>query len=316
MVERIAVKIKPHPDAVLLDPCAGEGAAVKRFGQLLGVKADRIVASELHLGRSEILARNLPGSRVTQGADFLSSRVAAKSISILYLNPPFDNEIGNAGVRTEMMFLTKATNVLRNRGILVFVLPEKQSRMPKLQEHLHVFFQNLYRWEFPEEHRKFGEVVVFGEKRIRSGETREWWSAYTEGEPGDWAYEARAGTPCEVVKCAYTNEELEVELSKTGLLRSMMGLRSESTRQLRSPMELGDGHNALLLAAGHLNGRVEARNGYPAHVVRGVSKKAPKLVRNDVVTTEESTKRVQVFEDSITLLIRAATQDGTIKDIA
>jgi hypothetical protein len=53
---------------------------------------------------------------------FEATRITRHSFSIVYLNPPFDDEFGGGG-REEVKFLRQAADVLVPGGILVLVCP-------------------------------------------------------------------------------------------------------------------------------------------------------------------------------------------------
>jgi len=55
----------------ILDPCAGEGLAIKAIADGLGVPYDRTYCVELDAGRSQRITANLPGVNLLGPATFL-----------------------------------------------------------------------------------------------------------------------------------------------------------------------------------------------------------------------------------------------------
>jgi SAM-dependent methyltransferase len=104
-----------------LDPCVGNGVA---FAELLkGVNARRY-GIEIDANRAE-QAANL-GIEMLH-ADTMDVRCPAESLSLLYLNPPYDREIGqNNNQRLELVFLEHTYRWLKPGGVLVFVIPQPQ----------------------------------------------------------------------------------------------------------------------------------------------------------------------------------------------
>ncbi len=99
----------------MLDPCAGEGAAIRQLGELLGCPAETTFAIELDQGRAAALHTALPQARVLAPADFFGCRANWNSFSFIWLNPPFDDSYG--GKRVEEQFLRTATGWLISRSI-------------------------------------------------------------------------------------------------------------------------------------------------------------------------------------------------------
>ena len=73
----------------LLDPCAGEGSAVKQIGETLSAETYGI---ELDTERGKIAKENLNQCLVT---DYIATRISNHAFSLLYLNPPYDWAIRN-----------------------------------------------------------------------------------------------------------------------------------------------------------------------------------------------------------------------------
>jgi hypothetical protein len=307
-IDMIAQKVTADPQAVIVDPCAGEGEAVAALADRLGLDHSRIVASELEVNRSEALAARLPTARVSKATDFQSSYVPRDLATVVYLNPPFDSEIGHLGSRCEETFLARATNMLAPDGVLVFILPEH--RLPAVRLFLHNWYHSCNKLLFPKDARRFSEVAVLAVKRKKALADRNYPYNFLDAAYIPAFYHAGAGRLFDIEKRGYTDQELE-RLMKIDPLLSEAGCSSVSQlEKIRPPLTLGLGHVALLLAAGHLNGRV-AKAGEPPHVVRGTSRKV-EFEKSKTVAGSDTTV---VTQERIELVIRKVDQTGVIEEL-
>jgi hypothetical protein len=108
------------PGASALDPCAGTGAAVHQLTAGADVAKYGV---ELDAERAAIAAAS--GIATVHGNLFdTDSRV--ESFSFLYLNPPYDSEIGSMGnKRMEYLFLEHTFRWLVESGVLLMVVPQE-----------------------------------------------------------------------------------------------------------------------------------------------------------------------------------------------
>jgi len=106
-----------------LDPCVGDGVASVHL--LEGTQARRY-GSEIDAYR----AGQASGLGIdTVQADALDVRCPSESLSLLYLNPPYDAETGQTNnQRLELVFLEHTYRWLKPGGVLVFVIPQPQLR--------------------------------------------------------------------------------------------------------------------------------------------------------------------------------------------
>jgi hypothetical protein len=110
-----------------VDPCVGHGVA---FRTLLGDAPGNCYGIEIDAGRCE-QAEGL-GIEVLH-ANTMDVRCHSDSISLLYLNPPYDWESGESNnqrgesnnQRLEYVFLEHTFRWLKPSGVLVFVIPQK-----------------------------------------------------------------------------------------------------------------------------------------------------------------------------------------------
>lgn len=150
-----------------IDPCAGEGTALLEITKDTGA---HLAAIELDADRAAAAAQK--GIATIHGSAF-ECRVAAESCSLLYLNPPYDSELGpHSNQRIELVFLEHCYRWVITDGMLVFVIP--CTALAPCARLLASQFDRLtaLRLEHPESVR-FKQVVVFGRRK----------KAHARGEP-------------------------------------------------------------------------------------------------------------------------------------
>jgi SAM-dependent methyltransferase len=144
-----------------LDPCVGDGVA---FTHLLKNTAAHGYGIEIDANRVE-QARAL-GIEVVH-ANTMDVRCPAEGISLLYLNPPYDFEIGHTNnQRLELVLLEHTHRSLRPGGVLIFVIPQ-----PQLKPCARILSENftditVYKLTEPECVR-YKQVAVLGTRRKR-----------------------------------------------------------------------------------------------------------------------------------------------------
>lgn len=112
----------PHGPWSLMDPCAGEGDAIRTLAELLRCRPDRVHAIELDESRTDKVIENLPGARVLAPASAFGCQVSFGSMSAIWCNPPFDDSYNSERVEAE--FVQQVTRWLCTDGILILVCPE------------------------------------------------------------------------------------------------------------------------------------------------------------------------------------------------
>lgn len=297
----------------ILDPCAGEGAALRRLAKQLGCPQVLNYAIELDDSRAATLQATMRDAHVLAPADFFGCRASFGSFSFIWLNPPFDYSYG--GHRVEEQFLWRATEWLMQGGVLALVCPEdvveEQSRA---RQHLARHYEQIRVVPFPEDHRPFNEVIVFGHKRQRpdadrTGSLSSWNTAQA---PNDFRYRIPPGAgPRRFEKTEPTESELQRMLADSPLRSHLIA--PPETPVPSPPLPLGIGHVALLLASGHLDGVVQPEGKLP-HVVRGTSRKH--AFTSDVTETENddgSTTTRTTISERIDLVIRTVDCSGRIR---
>ncbi len=153
--------------ASAIDPCVGKGTAlhlvtsdaeVQRYGIELDTDRARVASST--------------GIETIQGNCF-DAVARPESFSLLYLNPPYDSEIGSlANRRMEAVFLEHTYRWLVMAGVLILVIPFE--RLHDCAGVLASHFSNLnvFRMTDPES-VQYRQIVVFGIRRDVRGDALE-----------------------------------------------------------------------------------------------------------------------------------------------
>src|SRR3989442_284288 len=156
----------PNEPASVLDPCAGTGAALRTLSDGAAVRRYGV---ELDAYRAEESRKIL--DEVIQGSAF-DTHAAVESFSLLYLNPPYDFEIGQGkNQRTERLFLEHVARWVRPGGVLVMVVP--YDRVYECRTVLTPQFKDktIHRLTEPEA-VAYKQVVVCGVRRARQERER------------------------------------------------------------------------------------------------------------------------------------------------
>ena len=142
-----------------IDPCAGNGTALM---EITNDSSTHLAAIELDADRAAASAQN--GIATVHGSAF-ECRVPAETCSLLYLNPPYDSELGpHSNQRMELVFLEHCFRWVITEGVLVFVI-----QVTALGACARLFASqferiSVFRFEHPECAR-FKQVVVFGKRK-------------------------------------------------------------------------------------------------------------------------------------------------------
>lgn len=145
--------------ASVIDPCVGQGVAIQIITQ--GAPA-KLYGVELDAERARIASAK--GIETVQGNAF-DAIVRSESFSLLYLNPPYDSEIGPiANRRMEAMFLEHTYRWLAMEGILVFVIPFERLHDCVGVLSSHFANLNVYRMTDPDS-VQYRQIAVLGIRR-------------------------------------------------------------------------------------------------------------------------------------------------------
>lgn len=104
----------------LLDPCCGKGEALHEYAKILGVPHAHLVAIELDTGRAEAARRIMPDAQILN-ASFFDTRISpVQSFSLVWMNPPYDNELrqeGRSAKALEHSFMLEGVRLVTKDGI-------------------------------------------------------------------------------------------------------------------------------------------------------------------------------------------------------
>jgi predicted RNA methylase len=156
----------PVEAASVLDPCAGTGAALRTLSDGAAVTRYGVELDAHRAGESRQLL-----DEVIQGSAF-DTHAPVESFSLVYLNPPYDFEIGEGkNQRMERLFLEHVARWVRLGGVLVMVIP--YDRVYDCRSVLTPHFKDkaIYRLTEPEA-TAYKQVVVFGVRRTRQERER------------------------------------------------------------------------------------------------------------------------------------------------
>ncbi len=155
------------PEFSALDPCVGDGVA---FMHLLEGTQARLYGIEIDAYRVDQAARL---GIVTLQANTMDVRCSSEALSLLYLNPPYDSEIGETNnLRQELAFLEHTYRWLKPGGVLLFVIPQPQLRVCAriLSEH----FNDLSVCKLTEPASvQYKQIAVLGVRRKRHQHLRD-----------------------------------------------------------------------------------------------------------------------------------------------
>lgn len=250
--------------ASVIDPCVGKGialqvvangATVRRYG--IELDADRAAEA------------SAAGIETIQGNTF-DATAKSESFSLLYLNPPYDSEIGSvANNRMERLFLEHTYRWLVMEGVLVMVIPFERLHdcIGVLSSH---FGQLAILRMTDEESTRFRQIAVLGVRRNIRGAILEQnkrqlqqispygsFQALSPLEPGACLpYLVPASESASLGYRGLPYDELEDLLPESGAWKQATPflLPHEDIATGRPITPLHGGHVGLLCTAGLLNG--------------------------------------------------------------
>jgi hypothetical protein len=248
----------------VIDPCVGQGAALHLVTSEANVHRYGI---ELDAERAQAASAN--GIETLQGNTF-DAIARSESFSLLYLNPPYDSEIGSvANNRMERLFLEHTYRWLVMDGVLVMVIPFERLYDCSGLLSSHFARLNIFRLT-DEESVRFRQIAVFGIRRNVRGvaveENRRFlqsispygsFNALPELGPG--ACEPYPVPPSKPAALGYRGlpyDQLEDLLPQSGAWKQAMPflMPREDVATGRPITPLHGGHVGLLCTAGLLNG--------------------------------------------------------------
>jgi hypothetical protein len=248
-----------------LDPCVGDGIA---FAHLLRDAPVRRYGIEIDAFRA-VQARAL-GIETLQ-ASAMDVRCQAETVSLLYLNPPYDWESGESNnQRLELVFLEHTYRWLKAGGVLLLVIP--QLRLAKCARLLSEHFTDLRVFRLTEPAcLQYRQIVVLATRRKRHSKVSDAvlldgvrylgaLATKSELEPlGDnpeVQYEVPASEPVVLTHVGIPLDEVEDLLLASAAYRQAGRVLLPKLNDVKGrPLTpLHGGHVGLLCTAGMLNG--------------------------------------------------------------
>jgi predicted RNA methylase len=285
----------------ILDPCCGEGDALKYIADL----DDNITTwgVELDAERANASIDNL--NNVVCASIFDVRVNPLGSMGLLWLNPPYDSEDGK---RVEMEFLKHAVKWLRWNGILVFIVPEVVLERDNNRKWIGEYFRdikvfNAHRDDYP----TYKQVVLFGIKRPDRVEDGEIISPPPYPFIEDYSLKERYIIPNTSGPTVFQGEECvtddEIQKNRPKLLEEVLkitGVSKNHNLLYKSPLlPLRKAHLVTMLTAGILDGKIDDSN-RESIVIKGFSNRS-KNVRHEEdkeITTDTYSVGIRVMDKS------------------
>ncbi len=316
----------------LLDPCAGEGKAASELGRAFDCDT---WGAELSPERAAKAAQVM--NRI-YNAPWQVCQLNDESITVLYLNPPYETDRFDSRKRLEYDFLKSTTPKLVRGGLLIYVIPQKVLGIIEVARLLANYYEDLTVGRFPDgEYETFKQVVVLGYRRksyqiATDKEILAIQAMASENLPvleplGEPAYHllpalerGANGKPVLFKRNDWEPEEIVEATRANGVHRSKEWLdllnptrgKAELTRPV---MPLKRGHIAMLMASGMMGTvRLTDEKGRPMLIKGRVVKVVEKVDEHDNGDGETVT---EVYRDRFITTIAVLNKEGIqiIKDV-
>ena len=258
----------PEQVCSALDPCIGEGVA---FAEVTRDATTRRYGIELDAQRAALSRSS--ADEVIHGNCF-DVQCPVESFSLIYLNPPYDFEIGeDKSQRMERLFLDHVYRWLKRGGVLILVIPWDYIR--DCGQILAYQFRDVRVYQLTEpDSVKYKQIVVMGVRLTRSERdrlqdseitrTRMWFESLARdpeklsplpSEP-DHQYVVSPSEPVQLVYRGLPLDQIEDLLPRSSAYRqaSAVLFAQQADVSGRPLTPLHGGHVGLLCTAGMLNG--------------------------------------------------------------
>jgi hypothetical protein len=163
MAEATASWFVPPPAGTrgrILDPCAGEGEIASALGTLLNCET---WGCELFPYRAEKATARMDKCH---SIAWERCSLTDESVTLLWLNPPYDDDRHGEEKRLEFAFLKSTTPKLVRRGVLGFVIPRRILGLTDIARHLASQYESITVWRFPDgEYERFKQILLLAQRR-------------------------------------------------------------------------------------------------------------------------------------------------------
>lgn len=278
--------------ARILDPCCGAGITLAALAQgsgaiTYGIELDHERATEARTRITHLL----------WGDALVEMRLSAGSFGLLILNPPYDYSLApdSTAERLEALFLKRFHETLQKDGWLALITPYTVLAhcAPLLARH----FGRLQVFAFPEDDfHSFHQCLVLGQKRALVAKAQAIKveqeligiagmdpDVFLQTAPQLASYSERLTIPAPrnptcTFKCNRIDPLEAIPLvRKSGLLEELLmhDLAPGQRNTIRPLAPLKNGHLALMLAGGYMNGEIKMNGRHL--VIKGVVQKTEQV---------------------------------------
>jgi tRNA1(Val) A37 N6-methylase TrmN6 len=308
----------------ILDPCAGNGTALKHIGDALQAETYGI---EIDLERGNKARDILNRCLIT---DYQNTRISHGAFSLLWDNPPYDWAARGSDLekseRYERTFLRDCVCYLRPKGILVYLIPQRRLD-GQIARMLSYRFENISVFRFPEEaYKTYRQLVIFGVLKGKSEKDE----AMAEYLKNCGSFRTTVPSLPEITSRIYNvplspnrsdfvfrskeidPEDLEEEIRRYGFFDQLRDMTTplKMAEKIKPIMPLRLGHLAQLLACGLMNGTVWDKDRKNPLIIKGITKKEVKH------TVEiEGNREKHIETDLIKITIHAFNRQGKLLTI-
>jgi hypothetical protein len=305
-----------------LDPCCGTGAALQT---LTSGSNSTLYGVELDANRAEAAKAN--GIQTIQ-ANVFDVRARVERLSFLYLNPPYDFEVGpRTNQRMEKLFLGHTYAWLKPKGVLLMVIP--YTAIHDVSDTLSTRFKDVAIYRLVgEESEKYNQCAIFGVRHNNNGhetillrQNISRMTYYPKQLPVltpkvDRMYNVPPSGTVEIYNVGLPLDEIEDRLITSNAWKSAVPLLLPKQEVAGgSPITpLHGGHVGLLATAGMLNGKFgEGDQAHLAHwrPIKHTSTTVEIEDNMEITRTRErfSNELAIVFVDGRTQILTETKQD-------
>ena len=279
----------------LLDPCCGEGNALRQLGD--GQNAVTYGA-ELDDSRAEAALEQL--DHVAMGS-YYYARISRSAFHLLFLNPPYLQLYG--GARSEKRFLGESYDHLMMGGVLIYIIPYYRLT-EDVCRFLAAHFDRLMAYRFcEEEFRKFRQIAVLGVRKPRAENPRmarllELASLTPDKLPAldQIPPDSYLLPDAEKTVSLFQGARVNVRELAEQMRRMDSMLPKQSTldgQEKRPPLPLTIGQIGLVGGSGLINGLIECDT---PHVIKGRVIKATQRRTGDSFDNEDGSTTTEIIE--------------------
>lgn len=337
-VEYLVQLLNVEGSGVWLDPTCGEGEALKQLSDPFQTE-DCIITTygvELDKGRAE-KAKVLLSQCIN--APIESMVIQNDAVSLLYLNPPYDNTIkgdDDSSERKEWTELYRNTRYLKEHGLLIYVIPSYRFSDQKISRFLSTYFYNMGMMRFSsEDYDDYRQCIFIGNKK--AGKHKEFnkklYDFLLQMESDEFVM--KNVTPIDQFVAAKKMWKVPVGLLELKTFYTKLANKSDFVEGIRHSkgfhafvnrskvrqLEIGGnpilplnaGQLALLLASGAVNGEIGKDENY--HLVQGLE-----LVKH-IPSTEEKTNNdgsktiIEKIRTKREVSVKVITPNGLIRKL-